>query len=36
MLPWMLISLTNKIYSLKQLEGKENALKNQQIYAEAV
>jgi hypothetical protein len=36
LLPWMLISLTNKIRSIKQLEGKENDLKNQQIYAKAV
>jgi hypothetical protein len=31
----MLISLTNKIPSIKQLEGKENDLKNE-IYAKAV
>jgi hypothetical protein len=35
LLPWMLISLTNKIPSIKQLEGKEKALKNQ-IYPKAV
>jgi hypothetical protein len=31
----MLISLTNKIPSIKQLKGKENDLKNQ-IYPKAV
>jgi len=35
LLAWMLISLTNKIPSIKQLEGKENDLKNQ-IYSKAV
>jgi len=32
LLPWMLIGLTNKIPSIKQLEDKENDIKNLEIY----